>query len=92
MQSKTAAQQAKLILKSAAMEADIVECGGGKEWRSGSPRFVDGPASVQTVANGKTSQTPVRVRQATQNGAKRTESSRNRGGSSRTAERLMQQG
>jgi hypothetical protein len=52
MQSKITAQQAKLILKSAAMEADIVVC-GGKEWRSGSPRVVGGPASVQTVANGK---------------------------------------
>jgi hypothetical protein len=36
MQSKTAAQQAKVILKSAAIGADIVVC-GGKEWRSGSP-------------------------------------------------------
>jgi hypothetical protein len=53
MQSKTAAQKAKVILKSAAMGADIVVGGGGKEWRSGSPRFLGGPASVQTVANGK---------------------------------------
>jgi hypothetical protein len=37
MQSKTAAQQAKLILKSAAM-ADGMVVRGGKEWRSSSPR------------------------------------------------------
>jgi hypothetical protein len=37
MQSRAAAQQAKLILKSGAMvEASILVC-GGKEWRCGSP-------------------------------------------------------
>lgn len=52
------------------------------QWQSS---VIGRPASVQTVANGKP-QTLVRVRQAMRDGAKRTESSRNRGGSSKTAD------